>query len=207
VFTHKHPLTKKLHLIYLLMIGGFMAIAIVLLKTLPASASSVQETSGSVVDSLNGIPVYYNGEINSVIASHITNDGYNLGLKWQCVEFVKRYYYYHLHHAMPESGGHAKDFFDKSLPDASYNYARELVQYANPSLKKPAVDDIIVFDGHLGNKYGHIAIISFVGEDVIEIIQQNPGPDEPSRERLEFAFEDGRYNVKSKHVLGWLRIE
>ena len=108
---------------------------------------------------------------------------------------------------MPNGSGNAKDFFDNQLSDASYNYARELVQYANPSLKQPAVEDIIVFDGSLLNNYGHIAIISAVSEDHIEIIQQNVGPDAPSRIKLDLVFENSRWEVKHKRVLGWLRIE
>ncbi len=48
---------------------------------------------GQQIDSLNGVYVYYNGSIDNVIGRNTTADGYNLGLKYQCVEFVKRYYY------------------------------------------------------------------------------------------------------------------
>jgi hypothetical protein len=116
-----------------------------------SSIPNIEE--GKAIDSLNGIPVYYNGAINHITERNLTANGYNLGLKWQCVEFVKRYYYYHLNHIMPDTKGNAKDFFNNSLPDASYNEQRALVQYSNGSLKKPAVDDIIVFDSKLGNKY------------------------------------------------------
>ena len=104
-------------------------------------------------------------------------------------------------------GGNAKDIFDRNLPDASYNEKRDLVQYSNASLKKPAVNDILVFDGHLGNKYGHIAIISKVSENSIEIIQQNAGPDAPSREELKLVLINDRWKVMNRRVLGWMRIE
>ena len=140
-------------------------------------------------------------------AKNISKDGYNIGLQWQCVEFVKRYYYEHFNHVMPVPGGNAKDIFDRNLPDASYNEKRDLVQYSNASLKKPSVDDILVFDGHLGNKYGHIAIISKVSENSIEIIQQNAGPDAPSREELKLVLINDRWKVMNRRVLGWMRIE
>lgn len=58
---------------------------------------------GQKVDSLNGVYAFYNGEVNHVLERNITTDGYNLGLKYQCVEFVKRYYYEYLGHKMPDS--------------------------------------------------------------------------------------------------------
>ena len=66
---------------------------------------------GDKVDSLNGVFVYYNHSVGNVSGRNTTADGYNLGLKYQCVEFVKRYYYENLNHKMPNSYGHAKDFF------------------------------------------------------------------------------------------------
>nr|WP_176701041.1 hypothetical protein [Gilliamella apicola] len=72
---------------------------------------------GKVVDEFNGVKVYYNGSINNVSGRNIAKDGYNLGLKYQCVEFIKRYYYQRFNHKMPNSYGHAKDFFDPSIVD------------------------------------------------------------------------------------------
>ena len=81
---------------------------------------------GQQIDSLNGVFVFYNGGVDNVSGRNTTLDGYNLGLKYQCVEFVKRYYYEHLNHKMPDSYGHAKDFFDKTLTDGQKNRKRNL---------------------------------------------------------------------------------
>lgn len=210
MFTHKHPAARRLLLIYSLIVIGCLLLAVVLMQTLNVSLllkNKYPYKPGSPIDSLNGIVVYYNGATGNVMARSITADGYNLGLQWQCVEFVKRYYYERFNHKMPNAKGNAKDLFDNTLPDASFNEARGLVQYRNASLKQPAVDDIIVFDGRLGNKYGHVGIITEVNEGFIEIIQQNNGPHEPTRTTLELAFVDDRWQVLDKNVLGWLRIE
>lgn len=47
--------------------------------------------AGAPLDSLNGVVVYYNDGMGAVHGRN-TVDGYNVGLKYQCVEFVKRYY-------------------------------------------------------------------------------------------------------------------
>lgn len=70
---------------------------------------------GQKLDSLNGVYVYYNGGVNNITERNKTADGYNLGLKYQCVEFVKRYYYERFNHKMPDAYGHAKDFFDQTI--------------------------------------------------------------------------------------------
>lgn len=162
---------------------------------------------GDAVDELNGVEVFYNGSISNVSGRHLSEDGYNLGLKYQCVEFVKRYYYEHLNHKMPNSYGHAKDFFHKGLADGRKNRDRNLIQYVNGGGHAPEVDDILVFDGHSWNKYGHVAIISAVTDNELEIIQQNPGPLGSSREKLSLRLEDGKWTVEGSRVLGWLRKE
>lgn len=159
---------------------------------------------GAKVDSLNGVYVYYNGAVSNVAGRNVAPDGYNLGLKYQCVEFVKRYYYEHLTHKMPDSYGHAKDFFQKSLKDSTFNTHRGLMQFTNGSVSKPRVDDLLVFDGHPGNKYGHVAIVSAVKKGKIEIIQQNPGPFERSRAEMKLKQENGLWTVEGEGVLGWL---
>lgn len=72
---------------------------------------------GQKLDSLNGVIVYYNGGVSNVSERNLTKENYNLGLKYQCVEFVKRYYFEKLKHQMPDSYGNAKDFYDKDIED------------------------------------------------------------------------------------------
>jgi len=166
---------------------------------------NTRRSVGQKIDSLNGVDVYYNGGVDNVKGRNITADGYNLGLKYQCVEFVKRYYYEHLQHKMPDSYGHAKDFFDKSLKDGQKSKKRDLHQYTNPSNTKPKVGDLLIFDGTALNKYGHVAIISAVRATEIEIIQQNPGPFSQSRETFKLHNKDGKWEIKNRRILGWLR--
>jgi len=162
---------------------------------------------GDIVDSLDGVSVYYNGAVSHVSERHLAKDGYNLGLKFQCVEFVKRYYYEHLSHKMPDSYGHAREFYSSKFSDGELNTKRNLLQYKNGSSSKPKIKDLIVFDGHEFNPYGHVAIVSKVGEDFIEIIQQNPGPSAPSRDRFELYQKSGKWFVSDELTLGWLRLK
>ena len=104
---------------------------------------------GKKIDSFNNVSVYYNGNPKNVNGRNLTKDGYNLGLNYQCVEFVKRYYYEHYNHKMPDAYGHAKDFFDSKVKDGDLNSKRNLIQYTNPSKNKPKVGDLVIFSGSL----------------------------------------------------------
>lgn len=162
---------------------------------------------GDAVDSLHGVKVYYNGSVGNVEGRNVSEDGYNIGLKYQCVEFVKRYYFEYYEHKMPNSYGHAKDFYNTQLADGAFNPDRNLVQYKNPSKTKPKVGDLLIFDGNIWNKYGHVAIVSKVEHDNIEIIQQNPGPNASSRINISLKNNHALWEIGNDEVLGWLRKE
>lgn len=160
---------------------------------------------GQKIDSLNGVAVYYNGGVGNVDGRALSKDGYNLGLKYQCVEFVKRYYYEELNHKMPDSYGHAKDFFNPQTKDGEINKQRNLKQYKNSSKSKPKVNDLVIYAATTLNKYGHVSIVSEVTKNKVEIIQQNPGPFGNSRETYDLVNENGKWKINNDRILGWLR--
>lgn len=161
-------------------------------------------TRGEVIDSFNGVSVYYNGEkFTNVSGRNVAADGYNLGLKYQCVEFAKRYYYEYYGHKMPNSYGHAREFFDKSLADVAYNRERALMQYRNIRYEKPQEGDLLVYDGYGSNPFGHVGIITSVGDGEVEYISQNYG--DKTRQTIKLVEYQGIYTIADYDVLGWLR--
>ena len=168
------------------------------------SNNHVEQPFGFPIDSYNGVIVYYNGNGGHSINRNLTKDGYNLGHKYECVEFVKRYYYIRLHHKMPDSYGHACSFYRKGLKDGQRNIQRNLIQYSNPGKTKPQVDDLIVFPGNKFNPFGHVAIISKVTDDEIEVVQQNTGFGTRSTFGLKKTGNWWKINI---NALGWLRKE
>ncbi|RAV98414.1 CHAP domain-containing protein [Pseudochryseolinea flava] len=190
-----------------IVIIAILTLAIVGLYFVPWRKAQVLATLrvGDPVDSLHGVVVYYNGDVSNVGERNLSSDGYNLGIKYQCVEFVKRYYYQHLQHKMPDSYGNAKDFFDQSLDDGTSNVRRDLTQYRNRSKSKPQENDLLVYSATSGNPYGHVSIIASIDDDEIEIIQQNPGAFGKSRARFKLIHEDGKWWIDNDRILGWLR--
>ncbi len=194
-------ISRRVLAIAILLVAGVALACLIIIRITSKPGLSV----GHKVDELNGVAVFYNGSVDNVSGRNVSRDGYNIGLKYQCVEFVKRYYYEHLGHRMPNPYGHAKDFFDEALGDGEWNSNRALVQFANGSRSRPAVDDLIVFGPTAFNAYGHVAIISKVSDQQIEIVQQNPGPFGNPREQLSIEQCDGRWFIKNSRASGWLR--
>ena len=159
---------------------------------------------GEIVDSFDEVNVYFNGAVSHV-KDRNTVGGYNVGLRYQCVEFVKRYYLERYDHKFPDSYGHAKDFFNGSLRDGDFNSARGLVQFSNPSLSKPKTGDLLIMDAVLWNRYGHVAIVSNVTDDSIEIVQQNAGPFGSTREHFNLKYVGEKWLIEYDRILGWLR--
>ena len=192
---------KKIILIFLvilLLIIGF--------KILTKINFNLKYKCGDVIDSFNNVNLYFNGGVGHTQGRNLAKDGYNLGIKYQCVEFVKRYYYKALNHKMPNSYGNAIDFFNPKLKDGELNRQRALFQYKNGSFTKPRVNDIIIFDKHLFNPYGHVAIVCDVTDKNITIIQQNAGAFSDMREVYEVNQINKHFYLK-ENVLGWLSIK
>ncbi len=173
-------------------------------KTKRSTGGKVKGT-GKVVDAFNGVKVYDNGSVRNVSGRNTTPDGYNLGLKYQCVEFVKRYYYERFGHKMPNSYGHAKEFFDHSLSDGSYNTGRNLRQYSNSGTTKPKKEDLLVYRAAPFNQFGHVAIVTKVTNTTVECISQNLGPGNGTRRKYAMLNQNGRWLIDEPYILGWLR--
>lgn len=172
-------------------------------KAFGSNNNSPPHAVGDVIDSYHGVTVHFNGPVGNVTERNLAPNGYNLGQKYQCVEFAKRYYYQVYGHEMPDAYGNAKDFFNPKLSDGAFNKSRGLLQFINGGKGLPQPGDLIIFGPASHNRYGHVAIVTEVTPADIEYIQQNPGPNEPSRKRL--AFKEGSTRLNSARLLGWLR--
>ena len=189
------PIAKRLK--WLAAIG--MVLGVVLVAGLFVNHRQV----GRVLDAYRGVPVYDNGLLFfRSYGRHYSPDGYYYGQKWQCVEYVKRFYHQAKGHRMPDVWGHARDYFDPALPDGMPNPRRGLIQYHNGAAVRPQPDDLLVFTD---TKFGHVAIITEVAGDALEVVQQNilckP------RQRFALVATNGCWWVTApRRPAGWLRM-
>lgn len=157
---------------------------------------------GEQVHSYNNVPIYSNGEkVYTSYGKHYAESGYYYGRKWQCVEFVKRYYHDAHNHRMPNVWGHAKSFFNTTVKHGELNSERGMRQFTNGSTEKPEVDDLLVWNE---GEYGHVAIISEVNEDSITVVQQNIK--NAATASYPLTRSNKRFTIQSKpRPAGWLR--
>ncbi len=155
------------------------------------------------LDEFRGVAVFDNGPlIARSHGRHYAEDGYYFGQKWQCVEFVKRYFYLAHQHRMPDVWGHAKDFFAPDIAHGQVNSQRGLLQFRNGGDVPPRPGDLVVFTNGF---YGHVAIITAVRADEVEVIQQNIFGRPRDAHLLVSA--NGRHLMgESYRPAGWLRV-
>lgn len=143
-------------------------------------------------DNYQGVEIYTNIYSQKSIKRNLTKDGYNLGLKWQCVEFVKRYYYEKYNHKMPNSYGHAISFYNPNTSNGELNKERNLYQYKNIKGQKPLQGDLIIIKTN--RKYGHVAIVVKATNRYVLIAQQN-------------TILNYQLIKLDQKIIGWLRLK
>jgi surface antigen len=167
-----------------------------------AASAGVNHTivpCGTILASYKGIPARSNQ--NYPYGSCAGRSVY--GLRYQCVEYVRRFY--HLVKGIELGEGtmagnweHAGSLFDDAAE-------KGLDAFKNGGPVSPRPDDIIVFQG---GPYGHVAIVTEVADDHIEFIEQNFSPTGIDR----LAYDPLTHRVADRIVpggkfimKGWLR--
>lgn len=169
--------------------------------TFAMQARQTQEI-GSEVDRYREVPIFENGKEKDIShGRHYSRAGYYYGQKWQCVEFVKRFYDQVLDHKLPDVWGHARDYFDTGVVHGEINPRRNLLQFRNSGNVKPAIDDIMIFSD---TRFGHVVIVTEVNTDSVEVIQQNITG--KPRQLFQLQEQNGQVTVSSPRIPdGWLR--
>jgi CHAP domain len=141
--------------------------AVVMAGSALAWGSPEAAPCGAVLTSYKGVPARSNQDYS--YGSCGGQSAY--GLRYQCVEYVRRFY--HLvkgietrERMTKKPWEHANTFFKTAAE-------KGLDAFQNGGPVPPLPDDILAF---LGGPYGHVAIITAVTNDHIEFIEQNFSP-------------------------------
>lgn len=133
-------------------------------NSLEEASCSNRCSSNVKIGEANSIKAYSNGEysggggycgINSV-------NGYTTGYKWQCVEYVVRYFYQKFGKKLAGTGN-ANVYYSKAS-------SKGLNKAPNGGTDKPQVGNIIC---SAGGGSGHVAIIKEVGSNYVKAVHQN----------------------------------
>ncbi|NUO01664.1 MAG: T9SS type A sorting domain-containing protein [Saprospiraceae bacterium] len=123
---------------------------------------------GSVVGTFMGVTAYSNAN-NYCCSNQTLNTGGLSGIKWQCVEYARRFLY-NIYGLLLPSVTYAKDFVTTSnLPSGFTRYVADS-NYKFASTVQIQVGDALVADYGLA---GHIGIIREISGSTVRVIQQN----------------------------------
>jgi surface antigen len=167
--------------------------------TVSAAGSFEVVPCGAILASYKGVPARSNQ--NYPYGSCGGRSAY--GLRYQCVEYVRRFY--HLVKGMETREGMTEKRWDNANTFFKSAAEKGLNAFENGGPVPPLPDDILVFQG---GPYGHVAIVTAVDHDHLEVIEQNfssTGTDRLAYDPVTHRVAD-RISPEGKMILqGWLR--
>jgi glutathionylspermidine amidase/synthetase len=118
---------------------------------------------GTIVGTFDGVPAYsnQNGQINSDDTNYI-----NTGIKWQCVEYARRY----LQTTRGITFSHVDGAFE--IPSAKFTTLDGASVKKTNDLK---VGSLVIWPKHYkyNSPYGHVAVVSKIMPNGIYVAEQN----------------------------------
>jgi len=157
------------------------------------------------------VPAYSNCNAGCVIFTPNTKGGVYTGIKWQCVEFARRWLLDNMGVVYGDVDI-ASDIWSKIefVSRVSDDSRIPLIAFENGSTEPPKVGDLLIYGKEFLNT-GHVAVITGVDltAGVLEVAEQNysnrPWPADYARQ-IDVIDKNGRYWVLDAYVLGWKRV-
>ena len=179
-------------------------------KEIPAACQSgCNSPYGEVLGkSPRGIEAYSNCQSDCVIFEPSKWKGSYTGIKWQCVEYARRWLLINTG-AVYGDVDIAADIWDKIdfLTDVKTNKQIPLETHLNGSMQAPEVGDLLVY-AKAFNDTGHVAVVTGldINNGIVEVSEQNfyneSWPDDYARKIMLIKNRDN-YWVLDGYLLGW----
>jgi len=135
-----------------------------------------------------------------------------MGLKWQCVEYARRWTFLRKSSVFESVEG-ANDMWDqlKYITRVNDNEKFPLIQHPNGSPNPPINESYLIYPIQRDMPFGHVAVIVDVLPNAIRIAEQNfyfyYWPYNYARE-IPVTFQNGLYYIQDKYVVyGWIEID
>jgi hypothetical protein len=176
---------------------------------LPAACHSHCVTPfGTFLGVADGVPAYSNCSAKCVDLKPVKADGVYTGIKWQCVEYARRWLLKHKDAVFADVDV-AADIWTKihHLQRVDHKGTIPLQNDPNGSPRPPSVGDLLIYArAYLGT--GHVAVITDVDlhSHVIKVAEENyrnrKYPGDYAR-KIDLIERHHRYWVLDPYVLGW----
>jgi hypothetical protein len=166
---------------------------------------------GSVLGTADQVTAYSNCSAACVNPEPDTVNGIYTGIKWQCVEYARRWLLQHTG-AVFADVDIAADIWSRidRLERVDGKGAIPLVAHPNGDREAPEPGDLLIYaSAYLGT--GHVAVITTVDlqSRTLAVAEQNylntTWPGDHARE-IELVVQDGRYWVLDAYLLGWKHV-
>ncbi|CAF4106983.1 unnamed protein product [Rotaria sordida] len=167
--------------------------------------SIVGVASSNVIAYSNGNDTYYSNENHYIY-------GIYMGLKWQCVEYARRWTFFRKS-SIFESVVGANDIWNqiKYIERIIDKEKFPLKKHFNGSPNPPINETYLIYPIQKDMPYGHISVIVDVLKNSIRIAEQNfyftYWKDNYARE-IPFVYKNGLYYIEDEYeIYGWLEID
>lgn len=159
-----------------------------------------------------GVAAYSNCASSCVIFQPNHHEGTYTGIKWQCVEYARRW-------LLANKGvvygdvDYAIDIWDKidHYRQVATDKKIPVTNFLNGSSKPPQVGDLLIYAKVMFGGTGHVAVVTAVDLErgTVRVGEQNfsnrPWPDKHARQ-LDLIQKDSKYWILDSYLVGWKRM-
>lgn len=181
-------------------------------QSLPAECTTqCRSTFGEVLGvGVGNVPAYSNCNANCVVFSPNKNEGTYTGIKWQCVEYARRWLLVNKGVVYGDVDIAADIWNLDKVTRVKDKRAYTLSTYPNGNVTVPAVGDLLIYAKAYLNT-GHVAVVSKVDtkSNTIQVIEQNFDNTKWSGDyarSIPIVKEKNKYWVLDSYLLGWKRV-
>jgi glutathionylspermidine amidase/synthetase len=170
---------------------------IILIQLLPLITNNYK-----VLGIVNNVVAFSNNKINKKILNYF--NGIFTGIRWQCVEFARRYMIINYRITFPQVKNAYEIFTLNYFHNIKTNSLIKINKFLNGSEIAPQVGNLLIWNKYVdNNSTGHIAVITKVKLPYyVEIAEQNWNINKFIR-RLEIKYKNG-YNIIDTNLIGWI---
>ena len=159
---------------------------------------------------LGDVPAYSNCNADCVVFSPNKKAGTYTGIKWQCVEYARRWLLVNKGVVYGDVDIAADIWGLDSVTRVKDKAKFKMSTYPNGNEKQPQVGDLLIYaKAYL--KTGHVAVISHIDRKLytVQVIEQNfnntKWPDGYARS-IPYVEHDKKYWLLDSYLLGWKRV-
>jgi glutathionylspermidine amidase/synthetase len=199
---------------YLLILALLFTTSIAIAGTIPDQCrqSCVTPYGQQLGHTESGVIAYSNCNADCVIFEPYHENGIYTGIRWQCVEFARRWLLVNKGVVYGDVD-YAYDIWDKinHYQSVADKKPVPVVNIPNGASQPPRVGDLLIYSkDFLGT--GHVAVVTAVdaNNDRLQVGEQNFDNRQWSGDHaraIDMTFQHGRYWVLDPYLLGWKRMQ